>query len=59
MDQHLDRVRAFLSEGVLPDLLMTNHDSFIKSATRYFVRDDQLWRRRPDGTHQVIPAPHA
>ena len=58
MDRHLDQVRAFLSDGVLPDLHNSRLGPFVKSASRYFIHDDRLWRRQPNGAHQVVPLPH-
>lgn len=58
-DLYLSQIQTFLSKGTPPDLSNSKLAAFIKSAARYFVLDDRLWRRQPNGCHQVIPPSHS
>lgn len=56
-DEFLAHVRSFLDKPERPEGMSDNKfRAFIRSATRFFLRDGHLWRRSPDGEHkQVLP----
>ena len=58
-DERLRQIQAFLTRPSRPTGLSdAAYASFIRLATRFFVRDDRLWRKRPSPHHhQLVLAP--
>lgn len=58
-DERLQVVRQYLVNQRRPDGFSDAQlRALISYASRFFVQNDSLWRRRPDGRHQkVIPPP--
>jgi hypothetical protein len=48
-------IRCFLETQEHPDgMLDTEYQSFINSATHFFILNGSLWRREPHGKHQLV-----
>jgi len=54
-DKHLIHIRTFLTNSIRPpDLSDSEFQSFVSYATKFFVLGDKLWRRHPEGHHQLV-----
>ena len=52
-------IQGFLDTSLCPaDLSDAEFQSFINSATKFFVLHDSLWRREPHGRHQLVVPEH-
>ena len=48
-------IRKFLmSSARPPDLSDSKFQSFVSYATKFFILGDKLWRRHPEGRHQLV-----
>jgi hypothetical protein len=59
-DDRLLLVEEFLRTGSRPSELPTNDrliTQFVRYASDFFILDDKLWRKRPNGRHQLVIPP--
>jgi transposase InsO family protein len=54
-DKRLITIREFLTTTTRPpDLSDSEFQSFVNYATKFFILGDKLWRRHPEGRHQLV-----
>jgi hypothetical protein len=54
-DVKLKDIQRFLTDRQKPaSITEEEYESFVQSATRYFVLEGNLWRRHPQGKHQLV-----
>ena len=54
-DKRLILIRNFLTTSIRPpDLSDSEFQSFVSYGTKFFVLGDKLWRRHPEGRHQLV-----
>lgn len=57
-NKRLHLVQSFLKRPVRPDGQSdADFTAFVKYASNFFLKGDRLWRKRPDGRHQLVPVP--
>ncbi|KIK12763.1 hypothetical protein PISMIDRAFT_18496 [Pisolithus microcarpus 441] len=58
-DERLEVVKEFLETKKPPDGLEEKElESLVQLATRYFVKGGELWRKEPQGRHQLVVHRH-
>lgn len=55
-DERLEHVQRLLETSERPSgLTGSQFEALIRYATRFFVKDGELWHREPKGKHQLVP----
>ncbi|KIK18722.1 hypothetical protein PISMIDRAFT_14157 [Pisolithus microcarpus 441] len=58
-DERLEVVKEFLETKKLPEGLEEKElESLVQLATQYFVKGGELWRKEPQGCHQLVVCRH-
>jgi hypothetical protein len=55
LDARLTTIREFLHTSTRPpEICKSDFQTFVSYATKFFVLHDKLWRKHPEGRHQLV-----